>query len=231
MGQSHFPAISFDINDDDDMPFSAGMDVLLRAVGKCGPLEILGLSQCMLSPDTVGLLVDSLVKPTCRVWSLDLSGCDIHTTNAVDIRRLLSSSPMLRKLDLSYNNFNSEGGSEIAKGIERSQVISELDLSGNDLRIHGIVAVAAALRVSRSLTKLDLSENNEVLPSLEFAWVVSAVVQCGSLKSLQLDPDDVQRGARTRALDAILEFADKKINWVSTPSPPRDGAKGSSYHR
>ncbi|MCE2993149.1 MAG: hypothetical protein ACK5WS_04570 [Alphaproteobacteria bacterium] len=103
------------------------------------------------------------------IGEVQLSYCDINSSQAISLFEKLVSMPSLKTIDLSSNNINSDASFSIKAFLETHASITEINLSFNRLEDKGIQPILEAVIVNSSLKKLSLSNNGITTQSEE--WI------------------------------------------------------------
>ncbi|XP_062394126.1 protein NLRC5-like isoform X3 [Sardina pilchardus] len=171
-----------DLNDAGVQQLSAGL-----CSPKC-KLQILRLPGCNLSKESCRIIASLLQSPNslitldlsnndlndagvqqlsagmhslnCKLQTLRLAGCKLHSGSCESLARFLESPNSLVELDLSDNDFGDYGVDHLSEGLcSPNCKLQILRLAGCELSSGSCVNLARVLESPNSLIELDLSNN------------------------------------------------------------------------
>jgi hypothetical protein len=104
-----------------------------------------------------------------RDVSVDISNCQIDSSNCRQVFEKIQLNSALRVLDLSGNNIHKDGAREVAQMIASLPLLEDLNLSGNNLLLTGANLIINSLQTKENFKRLNLScchTTNAVISSL-----------------------------------------------------------------
>ncbi|XP_058140911.1 leucine-rich repeat-containing protein 45 [Dasypus novemcinctus] len=150
----------------------------------------LALSDCMLSAEGAGLLLEGLCSNTA-VRLLDLKGNNLQAAGAEALGKLLRQNKSIQSLTLEWNALGAweDAFATFCTGLAANATLQQLDLRSNQISHRGAEVLALALRSHASLQRLDLRWNSVGL--LGGRALVSCLSSNRSLQSLELAGNNV----------------------------------------
>uniref|UniRef100_A0A1B6L7R6 Leucine rich repeat containing 45 n=1 Tax=Graphocephala atropunctata TaxID=36148 RepID=A0A1B6L7R6_9HEMI len=134
-------------------------DVLSRVVRQGKDIARLNVSDCLLLPEGLAVLLASIHQT--RIHTLQLKGNNIGGPGVYKLSRMLSHSNNIKNLGLEWNNLGLclEGMAQFCNILATNHSLEVLDLRNNQLDSQSATLLAAALRKNTALRALDLRWN------------------------------------------------------------------------
>ncbi|XP_073975374.1 uncharacterized protein isoform X2 [Rhodnius prolixus] len=189
--------------------------ILSEIMRKSSSIRFADFSDCLLSPDALGLIIESI---TCNqnIKELNLFGNNIKNENVPLIGKLLSRNASIETLILKWNSFGESVKcfSAFCDGLAKNESLQRLDLRNNELCENCINHLANALKNNASLKHLDLRWNN--ISNGGAKYLLQALEENSSLKNILLEGNHIHselRFAIEKCLKDNLNLSEKNVEY------------------
>ena len=173
----------------------------------------LDISGCNFSDQGTDMITEVLLK-TSSLQELSIANANLGSTLAIRILTAFTNIFSLKVLKLNNNNIEDEATSSLVTVINHNHLIKELNISYNKFSPSGIIPVIITLS-NANIQILDISGNFKSSGSFEIEDLVSALVECLVLQTLNISDNHLTFSNVLKVTQALKNHSSLKIFNVS----------------